>query len=101
MTTGISEDAIFDLENLERSKMFVDQDKSNYLWCLHCERAYKKGYFRLKNDLQMCPYSGCNGDTVMDGWDWARLREDRDNSDDYPETPEIGKTYPLYHKPTQ
>ena len=94
MKKSISEDAIFDLKNLERDKIFSDEDSSEYLWCLHCEHAYKKGYFRLKNDLQLCPYSGCGGDTVIDGWDWEKLRDDHK---DYPEIPEIGKHYPLYN----
>lgn len=45
----------------------------DWVWCLHCHRAYKIGEYRLEkkyDDLQMCPYDGCDGDTVMDAWEW-------------------------------
>jgi hypothetical protein len=71
----------------------IDDDTSEYQWCLHCERAYKRGEHRLIDGLMMCPYKGCDGDTVMDGWSWPSVRE---NHPDYPEVPEKGKTYPLY-----
>ena len=64
-----------------------------YKWCLHCERAYKKGEHRLINGLKMCPYNGCNGDTVIDAWDWSKIQKEHR---DYPEVPEIGKVYPMY-----
>ena len=71
----------------------VSNRTSEYQWCLHCERAYKRGEHRLIDGLRMCPYDGCNGDTVLDGWYWPSVRE---NHSDYPNVPEIGKTYPLY-----
>ena len=24
----------------------------------------------------MCPYEGCNGDAVIDTWEWGRIREE-------------------------
>lgn len=71
----------------------IDDGTSEYQWCLHCERAYKRGEHRLINCLMMCPYDGCDGDTVMDGWSWPSVRQDHP---EYPEVPAIGKVYPLY-----
>jgi len=90
--------------------------KSGYLWCLHCERAYKYGEFRnessrwsekdieewargedekvmLREDFQMCPYPDCSGSTVLDGWNWEDIRE---RHPEFPEIPEHGVVYPLY-----
>lgn len=92
-SSKISDEVFYEPENLDRDKMFADRDATDYLWCLHCERAYKRGKFRRNGELQMCPYPGCDGDTVMDGWDWAKLRE---HHSDYPEVPVEGTHYPLY-----
>lgn len=66
---------------------------SDYQWCLHCERTYKRGEHRMIHGLRMCPYSGCDGDTVMDGWDWDQLRSQLPQ---YPAIPEPGVKYPMY-----
>lgn len=77
----------------DREKAFLDGGDSEYLWCLHCERAYKNGEYRQEGDLQMCPYDDCSGDTVIDAWDWETFAIQHHG---YPEVPEIGKVYPLY-----
>lgn len=69
--------------------------RSDFMWCLHCERAYRRGEYRLVGGLRMCPYEGCDGDTVFDGWDWADIRYVHP---EYPRTPEKGKVYPRYRK---
>jgi hypothetical protein len=48
------------------------------------------------NGLQMCPYDGCNGDTVMDGWTWESVRE---GNPDYPRIPRLGHVYELNRTP--
>jgi len=53
--------------------------------CLHCGRAYKIGEFRLIKGMQMCPYEGCDGDTVMDPVHFP-----------YEGEPERGKIYQLW-----
>ena len=63
------------------------------VWCLHCERTYQQGESRRVNGLQMCPYPGCDGDTVLDQWKWSRIRKENPS---YPEKPVRGETYPLY-----
>ena len=78
---------------LDRDKISNEEKESDYLWCLHCERTYKRGKFRKVDDLQMCPYEDCDGDTVLDAWDWESVREYHSA---YPEIPEEGKVYPLY-----
>lgn len=76
--------------------------KTKYRWCLHCERTYKKGEFRPEYDgysnftFKMCPYEGCDGDTVVDGMNWNTVREGREEV--YPEEPVSGIVYPLYPK---
>jgi len=75
-----------------REETFGTPD-GTWLWCLHCERAYKSGEYRELRGLQMCPYEGCDGSTVMDGWDWKDVRR---ANPAYPKEPERGKEYPLY-----
>lgn len=74
------------------------EEKVEYYWCLHCERAYHKEELRtvIAEDgsiMEMCHYSDCNGDAVIDAWDWEKIRE---GNPDYPEVPENGKHYPMY-----
>ena len=80
-------------KQMDREKIFADEKPGGYLWCLHCERAYKWGEFREIDGLQMCPYADCDGDTVMDGWHWHEVCE---ANPDYPDVPELEKRYPLY-----
>lgn len=79
---------------MDRDEMFDTSGESDYLWCLHCERAYHKKDHRKIDGLELCAYNDCDGDTVMDAKDWTAIREGRD--DRYPEVPEKGKVYPLY-----
>jgi hypothetical protein len=66
-----------------------------WLWCLHCERCYQAGEYREINGLQFCPYEGCTGTTVLDGWRWSSVREN--DHFEYPEIPERNVVYPLDH----
>ena len=63
------------------------------VWCLHCERAYQRGEYRQLRGLRMCPYDGCDGDTVIDQWKWLQVRN---NNPGYPNVPERGEVYPLH-----
>ncbi len=56
------------------------------VWCLHCERT-----MICPPDME-CVYPDCNGD-FMDLWPWEQIRE---GHPEYPETPEEGKSYPMY-----
>jgi len=80
-------------KSMDRIEIFSGEKPCKFLWCLQCERAYKWGGFREINGIQMCPYDGCNGDTVLDGWTWDQVLE---ANPDYPKAPELGKHYPLY-----
>jgi len=71
----------------------VEGPRAAWHWCLHCERAYPQGSYRQVGALQMCPYAGCEGDAMMDVWRWENVR--RENTK-YPETPELGREYPLH-----
>ena len=77
---------------LDREKVFGPDSGSEYMWCLHCERAYQREEFREVDGLQMCPYDDCDGDTVIDALDWNEIREDYP---EYPAAPEKGKVYPM------
>jgi len=109
------------MTNLHREKVFDEAvPKSGYLWCLHCERAYKYGEYRevasqwnnragirwlrrqgeseediavMLEPLQMCPYPDCNGDSVIDAWNWEQILA---KHSDYPKVPVAGVVYPLY-----
>jgi hypothetical protein len=74
----------------------VGEERCEYLWCLHCSRAYRWGEYREIAGLQMCPYEGCDGDTLMDAWTWVAVRE---GNPDYPERPKMGHVYELNRTP--
>ena len=74
-----------DVHNVDTNTLFV--------WCLHCERTYRRGECRVIGGLQMCPYEHCDGDTVFDGWEWFTIRR---GNPQYPVIPEPGKCYPMY-----
>lgn len=63
-----------------------------WLWCLHCERVYPMGSYKVVEDLQLCPYAECRGDTILDLRTWATVREVNPH---YPEVPMLGVFYPL------
>jgi len=81
---------------MHRERIYLDEKPCAFLWCLHCGRAYRWGEYREMNGLQMCPYKGCDGDTVMDGWSWEEVRE---GNPDYPKTPKLGHVYELNRTP--
>jgi hypothetical protein len=69
-------------------------NKGTWIWCLHCERCYQAGEYREIDNLQMCPYEDCDGDTVLDSWLWKEIQEKHPK---YPEIPERNKEYPMYN----
>ena len=79
----------------DREKMF-GRDYDVWFWCLHCERVYRADEFRIEvvagTELQMCPYADCDGNTVIDAWEWSRLSV----MNGYPLVPVKGVVYPMY-----
>ncbi len=80
-----------------------DVGGSLYVWCLHCERTYLRGEFRIfkgeafvvnhvkyDTSFEACPYEDCNGSALSDAFDWNYFRE---HYPDYPEIPERGVVY--------
>jgi len=73
-------------------------------WCLHCERAYKFGEFKViegqelddGSPMQFCPYEDCDGSTMLDAWAWSDIKE---HHPEYPDRPQRNKFYPLYDYP--
>lgn len=97
---------------IQRGMLAADREQAfgkprgKYMWCLHCERTYEYGQFRVERvkpftvdhiryepEFEMCPYDDCDGDAVLDAWDWEGIRE---YHPEYPERPEAGKVYPMY-----
>jgi hypothetical protein len=100
---ALSEDQLFgsiragkQRKPMDRLRVYRDEKRSEFLWCLHCGRAYRWGEYRVVNGLQMCPYADCDGDTVMDGWPWEEVRE---GNPDYPKRPKLGHVYELNRTP--
>lgn len=69
----------------------IDEPASDWYWCLHCERAYPDGCYRQMTTLQMCPYAGCTGDSVIDAWPWQDYAAQHGIVLDLPV---LGKRYP-------
>ncbi len=44
------------MSQAHRDQVRVEEKRSDFLWCLHCERTYERGKWRDDGDLQMCPY---------------------------------------------
>jgi len=73
--------------------------KGEWRWCLHCEKAFPAGTFRVRvyhdgstGVVCFCPYKGCSGDIVFDGsWTWKEIRKIHP---EYPKIPEEGIRYP-------
>jgi len=76
----------------ERDAIFKPIPRGSWLWCLHCNRTYEHGKFRLIGDLQMCPYADCDGDVVIDSVIWSEVRREHSH---YPEVPAPGVVYPF------
>jgi hypothetical protein len=75
-----------DLESIE-DKI----ERTEYIWCMHCEQAYHKSKIVVRQD---CPVPGCDGRGFgfdLDTWD--NMRELYPH---YPEVPAEGVVYPLY-----
>lgn len=75
---------------------FVGRQAGDWVWCLHCDRCYQLGEYKLSDyrvegrHLQLCPYEDCDGDTVMDAWPWEDYYQDAA----WPRVPVRGQEYP-------
>ena len=62
--------------------------RSDWLWCLACERAYARTGTAA---LEPCPHPACKGSVSrLFAWDWLQLRRAHPG---YPETPRVGVVY--------
>lgn len=73
-----------------------DLPEGSWLWCLHCERCYPAGEFRLVDGLEYCPYPDCDGDTHFDGWPVAGGSGPGPLDFVTDDPPQRGKVYPQY-----
>jgi hypothetical protein len=71
-----------------------DETPDTWLWCLHCERCYQLKDMRQVGEYQLCHYEDCDGDTVMDGWNYDEFRETA--HPEWPEIPQMDVVYPQY-----
>lgn len=73
-------------------------ESSEFLWCLHCERAYRAADARPWSfrgvQIGRCAYADCDGVGDGDAWSWDNIRHGRE--DRYPAVPVRGVVYPLY-----
>ena len=80
----------------DRDKIFGKIPEGTYMYCIHCQRAYKHGERRIQTNLKeymdLCPYEDCEGDAVLDSKEWEDIRT---YYPEYPEIPEKGVVYPL------
>ncbi len=68
-----------------------------WVWCSRCEQAYQADdvHFYSRPDEQgfTCPYEGCEGDYIAEGYNYSNLRSEQRLS--WPEVPERGVKYSL------
>jgi hypothetical protein len=62
------------------------------VWCMSCERAYKRHEYVLDNGVRRCPYE-CGASVEASQWDWSDLRM---NHAHYPAKPEPGRVYHFF-----
>lgn len=79
---------LFSVSDFQRAK------QPDFLWCIHCERAYQYGDFKRDGTRRLCPYVSCAGATVF-AWDWTKIRMANPS---YPAEPSQGVVYPLFGK---
>ena len=81
-------------ECADHREMIMEHLGPGWVWCLHCERAYRRDEVRWdsENEVYLCAYEDCDGDALLDAWDYEERRVDCG----WPEVPEKGVTYPLY-----
>ncbi len=84
------------LTGVDGADFFVGRKVGDWVWCLHCDRCYQVGEYKLSDyrvegrKLQLCPYDDCDGDTVFDAWPW----QDYYTGAGWPQVPDRGKEYP-------
>ena len=93
--------------------MSANDNGEEYLWCLHCHRAYKRGEYRwqpsqwsaedtvvfreeqVEQDVQLetivlCAFPDCDGDVEWDGIPWEEIRK---SHAELPEVPQRDCVY--------
>jgi hypothetical protein len=69
---------------------------AEFMWCVHCERAFQYGQARDEPGTPTCPYVGCEKNHA-EPWDWVRVHR---LNPDYPRLPTPGVVYPLFGRGT-
>lgn len=82
------------------SKIIPQNQKIEYLWCLHCQRAFPETETKIERfnycgkpvELRLCAYDDCDGGEC-DFWPWEDIRK---LNHEYPEIPQLGIIYTEY-----
>lgn len=79
-------------QKIDLLRLFSGWKIGDWVYCLHCGCCYQVGEYLEAEGLQMCPYPGCGGDTILDSYHWEDIKKIHN---DYPEIPERSKIYLL------
>lgn len=65
----------------------------DYLWCLVCERAFRRSQQRVVGGHRLCPHAPCEGGLLFEPWGWSLVRG---SNASYPEIPLEDVPYPFF-----
>ena len=68
-------------------------NETDYLWCIVCERTFRRGAFRQVGDKRLCPYDRCDGGLLFEPWEWSQVRKENPG---YPRVPYEDVVYPFF-----
>lgn len=69
------------------------ESEADFLWCVLCERTFRRRWLRGARDRVLCPYAPCEGGKLFEPWEWSRVREVNQG---YPPLPVEGEAYPFF-----
>ncbi len=62
----LADEATWNPDGAEVLDFSAEKKAGDWVYCAVCSRPYEVGWYRQKGDKQMCPYSECGGDAVLD-----------------------------------
>ena len=77
---------------MARSLYGIESD-TDYLWCVVCERTFRRGHYRQVGEHRLCPYDQCEGGLLFEPWEWTQVRR---ANPDYPRVPSEDVLYPFF-----
>ncbi len=63
-------------ECADHREMIMEHLGPGWVWRLHCGRVYRREKVRWdsENGIYMCAYEDCDGDALLDAWDYEERR---------------------------